>query len=180
MRAGEELVGRYRLATLLGQGGMGEVWRALDLRLDREVAVKVMLLTSVGQTVGEAMGRFYREGKAAARLNHPNIADIYDMGDHQGLSYLVLELLPGPDLATLLKQHPGGLPIEAALEYGAQAAEGLTAAHAAGVIHRDIKPSNLILDQQGRVKVCDFGIARIEEATRNASPAPSPTWSTRR
>jgi hypothetical protein len=148
---------------------MGEVWRARDLRLDRDVAVKVMLLRATSEATRLALARFGREGKAAARLSHPHIADVHDIDDHEGQPFLVLPLLPGPDLATLLEQHPGGLPVRQALEYCAQAADGLAAAHAAGVIHRDVKPANLILDQQGRVKVCDFGIARLEDATAGLS-----------
>ncbi|HEU5025491.1 MAG TPA: DNA translocase FtsK [Spirillospora sp.] len=169
MRAGEELAGRYLLVRRLGQGAMGEVWQARDLRLDRNVAVKVMLLRATSEATRLALARFGREGKAAARLSHPHIADVHDIDDHDGQPFLVLPLLPGPDLATLLEQHPGGLPVQRALEYCAQAADGLAAAHAAGVIHRDVKPANLILDQQGRVKVCDFGIARLEDATAGLS-----------
>ncbi|MEU9019735.1 DNA translocase FtsK [Actinomadura sp. NPDC048394] len=169
MRAGEELARRYLLVRPLGQGAMGEVWQARDLRLDRDVAVKVMLLRATSEATRLALARFGREGKAAARLSHPHIADVHDIDDHEGRPFLVLPLLPGPDLATLLEQHPGGLPVRQALEYCAQAADGLAAAHAAGVIHRDVKPANLILDQQGRVKVCDFGIARLEDATAGLS-----------
>jgi serine/threonine protein kinase len=165
MQAGDELAGRYRLAGLLGHGAMGEVWRATDLNLERDVAVKVITANWIGEAMKEALARFRREGKAAARLNHPCIADVYDLGDHQGKPFLVLELLTGPDLATLLRRHPDGLPVKQALEYGAQAAEGLAVAHAAGIVHRDVKPSNLILDRQGTVKVCDFGIARLDGAT---------------
>ncbi|GAA0230408.1 hypothetical protein GCM10009527_028610 [Actinomadura nitritigenes] len=169
MRAGEELAGRYLLVRRLGQGAMGEVWQARDLRLDRHVAVKAMLVHGTGEAARLALARFGREGRAAARLSHPHIADVHDIGDHHGQPFLVLPLLPGPDLATLMEQHPGGLPVQQALEYCAQAADGLAAAHAAGVIHRDVKPANLILDQQGRVKVCDFGIARLEGATAGLS-----------
>lgn len=169
MRAGEELVGRYRLVELLGWGAMGEVWRATDLHLERDVAVKTMLANWAGEAQHAAMVRFRREGRAAARLNHPHIAAVHDVGEHAGQPFLVLELLPGPDLAGLLERHPGGLPVEQALEYGAQAAEGLAAAHEAGIVHRDVKPSNLVLDRHGKVKVCDFGIARLEGATAGLS-----------
>jgi hypothetical protein len=165
MRRGEELAGRYRLERLLGRGGMGEVWQALDLRLDRQVAVKVLLVEWSGEQLEKVLARFRREGKAAARLNHPRIATVYDSDTHQGWPFLVLELLAGPDLAALLDGYPGGLPIGMLLEYGAQAAEGLAAAHAMGVIHRDVKPSNLMLDGHGTLKICDFGIARLSGAT---------------
>lgn len=167
MRTGLELAGRYRLERRLGRGGMGEVWQALDLRLDRRVALKVLLgdWASAGEQMDQALARFRREGRSAARLKHPQIATVHDTGTHDGRPFLVLELLAGPDLATLLDDHPGGLPIGMALDHGAKAAEGLAAAHDAGVIHRDVKPSNLILDGDGVLKVCDFGIARLAGAT---------------
>lgn len=163
MKPWMELGGRYRLEQRLGRGGMGEVWRAVDLRLDRQVAVK--LLYVVAEHMDQARARFRREAKAAARLNHPRITAIHDIGEHQGRPFLVFELLSGPDLAALLRDHPDGLPIETALDYAAQAAEGLTHAHAAGVIHRDVKPSNLMLDGNTALKICDFGIARIDGST---------------
>ncbi|MCP2336436.1 serine/threonine-protein kinase [Actinomadura rupiterrae] len=162
------MAGRYRLVELLGRGGMGEVWRALDLTLDRSVAVKVLL---GGRSQDEALARFRVEAKAAARLDHPRIALLYDIAEHGGLPFLVLALLPGPDLAAELDAHQGGLPVERVLEYGAQAAEGLAAAHAAGVIHRDVKPSNLMLDGNGGIKICDFGIARLEDGSMRLTPS---------
>ncbi|MFI6517534.1 serine/threonine-protein kinase [Spirillospora sp. NPDC050679] len=169
MRAGQEMAGRYRLEQRLGRGGMGEVWRALDLRLDRHVALKVLLVNWTGEQMDQALARFRREGRSAARLNHPQIATVHDTGTHDGQPFLVLELLAGPDLATLLDRHPGGLPIKMALDHGAKAAEGLAAAHEAGVIHRDVKPSNLMLDGNGTLKICDFGIARLAGATAGLS-----------
>ncbi|MFB4309566.1 serine/threonine-protein kinase [Actinomadura sp. GTD37] len=169
MRTGQELAGRYRLEQRLGRGGMGEVWRALDLRLDRRVALKVLLVDWTGEQMDQALARFRREGRAAARLNHPRIATVHDTGASDGRPFLVLELLAGPDLATLLDDHPGGLPIGTVLDHGAKAAEGLAAAHEAGVIHRDVKPSNLMLDGDGTLKICDFGIARLSGATAGLS-----------
>lgn len=166
MEAGQELAGRYRLDRRLGHGGMGEVWSATDLRLDRAVAIKVMLVDMTGERAGVALAWFRREGKATARLNHPHIAVIHDAGEHDAHPYLVMELIRGPDLRKLLRDAPGGLPVEVALEYAVQAAEGLAAAHAAGVIHRDVSPANLLLDQAGRVKVCDFGIAALKDGTK--------------
>ncbi|MFD7838833.1 protein kinase [Streptomyces sp. NPDC059761] len=165
MEAGHELAGRYRLQQRLGHGGMGEVWRALDLTLDRPVAVKTLLANRGDDRWHQALARFRREAKAVARLNHPRVAAIHDLAEHHDPPFLVLELLAGPDLAAHLRAHPGGLSIDTVLEYGAQTAEGLAAAHAAGVIHRDIKPHNLMLDGSGTVKVCDFGIARLDDAT---------------
>jgi hypothetical protein len=170
MQAGEVFAGRFMLAEQLGSGSMGEVWRATDRELDRLVAVKVLHLAG-GNPSRESVERFRREGKAIARLEHPHVARVYDVGEHEGRPFLVLELLIGPDLETLLEQHPGGLPVEEAVDYAIQAVEGLTAAHDAGVIHRDVKPANLILDEHGHVRVCDFGVARLEGATTGLSMA---------
>ncbi|GAA3946464.1 hypothetical protein GCM10023085_30790 [Actinomadura viridis] len=172
MRPGAELAGRYRLEELLGRGGMGEVWRGFDLSLERPVALKVLLADwSDEREMASAMARFRREGKAAARLSHPSIATVHDVGHEGGCPFLVLELLTGQDLRRVLARHPRGLPIEQVLDYGAQTAEGLAAAHAAGVVHRDIKPANLMLLPGGRVKICDFGIARLKGATAGLSAA---------
>ncbi|MDI2131346.1 protein kinase domain-containing protein [Yinghuangia seranimata] len=163
--AGDELAGRYRLQRRLGNGAMGEVWRALDLTLDRRVAVKTLLAGKADDQWHRALARFRREAKAGARFSHPRIAAVHDFVEHQDPPFLVLELLAGPDLAAHLREHPAGLPMNTVLEYGAQAAEGLAAAHTAGVVHRDIKPHNLMLDDSGAVKICDFGIARLDDAT---------------
>ncbi|MEU5990418.1 protein kinase [Spirillospora sp. NPDC047418] len=163
---GALVAGRYRVSELLGEGGMGQVWRGEDLRLERPVAVKVLQPHLMHGSVRErALSRFEREGRAAARLVHRNIAAVHDVGEHDGLPYLVLEYLHGPDLKGLLDRHPGGLRVEQVLRFGAQAAEGLAAAHAAGIVHRDVKPHNLMLAADGTVKVCDFGIARLQGAT---------------
>ncbi|MEV5826037.1 DNA translocase FtsK [Spirillospora sp. NPDC052242] len=170
VQPGLELAGRYRLDELLGRGGMGEVWRGLDLALDRPVAVKVLLRDRHDEPeAARAMARFRREGRAAARLSHPAIAAVHDVGEDDGRPFLVLELLDGRNLREVLSRHPGGLPVERVADYGAQTAAGLAAAHAAGVVHRDIKPANLILLPDGRVKICDFGIARLEGATAGLS-----------
>nr|BFE27834.1 hypothetical protein GCM10010200_000850 [Actinomadura rugatobispora] len=164
--AGAVVAGRYRVVELLGEGGMGQVWRGEDVRLERAVAVKVLLPHLLhGQVREQALSRFEREGRAAARLSHPNIAAVYDVGEHEGQPYLVLEYLRGRDLKSLLREHPQGLPVEDALSYGAQAAEGLATAHAAGIVHRDVKPANLMLGGDGAVRICDFGIARLHGAT---------------
>jgi serine/threonine protein kinase len=115
MRAGEVFAGRFMLAERLGSGSMGEVWRATDRELDRVVAVKILQLAG-GNPSRESVERFRREGKAIARLKHPHVARVYDVSDYEGRLFLVLELLTGPDLETLLKQHPGGLPVEGSRE----------------------------------------------------------------
>ena len=151
-------LGRYTELTLLGQGGMGAVYRAFDPSLQRTVAIKVML----GQNP-EFLARFEREARAVAKLSHPNVVQVYDFGrDEQNNPYFVMELLPGRSLDSLLKEK-GPLPALKVVDVLRQAAEGLQAAHAVGIVHRDIKPHNLMLDDQGNVKLVDFGIARILE-----------------
>ncbi len=165
MKTGQRLAGRYEIQDLLGQGGMGEVWRARDLTLDRPVAVKTLSPHLSGDELQESLPRFQREGRAAARLNHPSIATIFDAGEHDGQLFMVLEFVAGEDLRRVLAGQPAGLPVDQVLDIGAQVAEGLAVAHEAGVVHRDIKPANIMLLSRGRVKVCDFGIARLEGVT---------------
>ncbi|MEQ7125734.1 protein kinase [Actinopolymorpha sp. B11F2] len=157
-------VGRYRLDELLSRGGMGEVWRAFDTTLGRPVAVKLL---RAGLTDAADKKRFVREARSAAQLSHPNVVAIFDVGDWLGSSYLVMELLEGKTLAEELADN-GPLPIADVRDLGAQAAAGLMAAHAAGVVHRDVKPSNLVRTREGTLKVVDFGIARVlnEASTR--------------
>ena len=146
----------YRILSTLGEGGMGEVYRAHDERLDRDVAVKV-LPSSVAQD-SERIARFEREAKAVARLDHPNILAIHDFGTEEGVTYSVTELLEGETLRERLVG--GGLGWRKAAEIGASLADGLAAAHGAGIIHRDLKPDNVFLTSDGRVKILDFGLAR--------------------
>jgi serine/threonine protein kinase len=168
MRSGLELVGRYRLEGPLGQGGMGEVWQGVDLRMRRPVAVKILPLSGAADEA--AMTRFRREAENAAALNHPGITTVHDIGDHNDgglrLLFLVMELMRGRDLASVLKDHPDGLPIAQVTDWAVQILDALAAAHRHGVVHRDIKPANLFLTDDGRVKVCDFGISRLADATQ--------------
>ncbi|MEV6108744.1 protein kinase [Streptomyces sp. NPDC051940] len=157
MQAGEWLAGRYRLDARLGRGGMGEVWRGFDASLDRDVAVKLL---PDAPAEDETVARFRREALIGARLQHPGITVVHDVGRHDDRLFLVMELLHGSDLAALLARSPGGLPVPEAVTLAAQAAEALAAAHAGQVVHRDLKPANLFLLADGRLKVCDFGIAR--------------------
>ncbi|MFE4262659.1 protein kinase [Streptomyces sp. NPDC056883] len=159
---GDQLAGRYRLEQRLGKGGFGEVWRAHDTALDRAVAVKVLLETAMAD---EAVARFRREATIGARLQHPGITVVHDVGQEEGRLFIVMELLEGEDLRSTLSRVPGGLPVPVALELAAQAAEALAAAHERSVIHRDLKPANLFLMPGGRVKICDFGIAHSSDAT---------------
>lgn len=142
VRVGDQLAGRYRLDQRLGQGGMGEVWRAHDTALDRAVAVKVLLEAA---TNDEVVARFRREATIGARLQHPGITVVHDVGQEEGRLFIVMELLPGEDLRSALAREPGGLAVEVALELAAQTAEALAAAHERSVIHRDLKPANLFL-----------------------------------
>jgi len=155
--AGRQL-GHYQLLALLGAGGMGEVYRARDTQLDREVAVKI-LPPHLAQNA-EALARFKREARAVAALSHPNILTIYDFGTEQGVSYAVMELLAGETLRARLSRT--SVPWREAVEIGIAVAEGLAAAHAKGITHRDLKPENLFLTSAGQVKILDFGLARVK------------------
>ncbi|MCY9783083.1 serine/threonine protein kinase [Nocardiopsis sp. EMB25] len=162
------LGGRYRLLTRLGQGGMGEVWRAVDDRLDRTVAVKLIRPGRVD--TDEVVARFHREARLTARLaGHPNVVILHDFGDDSGdgAVYAVMELVAGRSLTAVLREG-GPMPIARAAGLTAQAAAGLGAAHAAGIVHRDVKPGNLMVVEKGTsdgtVKVLDFGIASVTAA----------------
>jgi len=159
MQRGEQL-GPYEVLGAVGSGGMGEVYRARDSRLDREVAVKV--LTKDFAADPERLARFEREARAASALNHPNICTIHDVGEHEGLPYLVMELLEGQSLRELIAEGPA--EPSKILDVGAGVADALAEAHEAGIVHRDIKPDNIFLTARGQAKVLDFGIARIDEA----------------
>ncbi|MCM1968016.1 serine/threonine-protein kinase [Streptomyces sp. G1] len=162
MRVGDQLAGRYRLDRQLGQGGMGEVWRAYDTALDRAVAVKLVREAVASE---EAVVRFRREATIGARLQHPGITVVHDVGQEAEQLFIVMELLAGEDLGQALQREPRGLPVAVAVELAAQTAEALAAAHELGVVHRDLKPPNLFLLPGGRLKICDFGIAHSADAT---------------
>ncbi|GAA4606664.1 hypothetical protein GCM10023195_24350 [Actinoallomurus liliacearum] len=163
LHRGLVLAGRYRLEDPLGRGAMGEVWRGVDLRLRRPVAVKFLPAHLLSDQ--HAVARFRREAEIAAGLQHPGITVMFDIERHDHLLFLVMELLQGSDLSSVLAGHTGGLPVDQVIALGVQIADALAAAHARGVVHRDIKPANLFLQNDGRVKICDFGIARLADAT---------------
>ena len=150
-------VGPYEIVASLGAGGMGEVYRARDPRLGREVAIKVLSTATPLSTA--QLRRFELEARAAGALNHPNVLGVHDVGDHDGAPYLVLELLEGETLRQRLRA--GALPPRKTLDYALQIARGLGAAHERGIVHRDLKPENLFLTRDGRLKILDFGLAKL-------------------
>ena len=150
-------LGPYEIQSLVGAGGMGEVYRARDARLDRTVAIKVLPPSFSADR--DRMQRFAQEARAAAALNHPNILSIFDIGDEQGSPYVVSELLEGETLRERLRS--GAISVRKAIEYGLQVARGLAAAHEKGIVHRDLKPENLFITSDGRVKILDFGLAKL-------------------
>ena len=150
-------LGQYEILSPLGAGSMGEVYRARDLQLNREVAIKI--LPSLVKTDPDRLARFEIEAKAAGALNHPNILSVYQMGTHDGAPYIVCELLEGKTLAESLRRGP--LPIRQAIQFGIQIAHGLSAAHEKGIVHRDLKPENLFVTKDGRIKILDFGLAKV-------------------
>ena len=166
LAAGTKL-GPYEILAPLGAGGMGEVYRARDERLKRDVAVKV--LPGSLSSDPERLKRFEHEAQAAGGLNHPNITAVYDVGQHDGAPYVVQELLEGETLRAALMRGP--LPSRKAIEYASQIARGLAAAHEKGVVHRDLKPENLFLTRDGRAKILDFGLAKLVQPEQDSGPA---------
>src|SRR5207248_8129208 len=153
-------LGPYELLAPLGAGGMGEVYRARDTRLGRDVAVKV--LPSAYSDDKERLQRFEQEACAASALNHPNILIVHDIGTHDGSPYIVSELLEGETMRQRMRGTT--LAQRRAIEYALQIAHGLAAAHEKGIIHRDLKPDNVFITNDGRVKILDFGIAKLTQA----------------
>ena len=155
----ETKLGEYEVKSLLASGGMGEVYCARDARLGRDVAIKV--LPSFLCTDSDRLRRFEQEARAAAALNHPNILAVFQMGTYEGAPYLVSELLEGETLREPIKR--GRLSVRKAIDYGVQIAHGLAAAHEKGIFHRDLKPENLFVTKDGRVKILDFGLAKLTQ-----------------
>src|ERR671928_993880 len=153
---------RYELEQKIGEGGMARVYRGRDTRLNRQVAVKVLHSHYAGDT--GFLQRFHHEAQAAANLRHPNVVDVYDVGQDGDIHYIVMEYVEGSDLKALIRQH-GALPIERAVQIAEDVARALEAAHRIGLVHRDVKPQNIIVGSGGQVKITDFGIAKSNLST---------------
>ncbi len=153
-------VSHYRILSRIGSGGMGEVYRARDSRLDRDVAIK--MLPSELSSDEDRLRRFEQEAKATSALNHPNILTVFDIGDEDGAPFIVAELLDGEELRSLVSEGP--IPLRKAIDYAQQIVSGLSAAHEKGIVHRDLKPENIFVTRDDRVKILDFGLAKLREA----------------
>ncbi|HMD32362.1 MAG TPA: serine/threonine-protein kinase, partial [Candidatus Acidoferrales bacterium] len=149
---------RYRIVSILGRGGMGEVYRADDLKLEQAVALKVLPEALANDK--EAQARFMREVRVARQVSHPNVCRVFDIGEADGLHFITMEYIDGEDLSTLLRRI-GRLPSDKALEIARQICAGLAAAHDAGLLHRDLKPANIMIDGRGKARVTDFGLAGL-------------------
>src|SRR5947207_1586534 len=167
-----QTISQYKVLSLLGEGGMGEVYRARDTSLGRDVAIKVLPVAYSEDA--ERLRRFEQEAQAVGALNHPNILVIHQIGTDDGAPYIVSELLEGE---TLRERMAGAaLPQRKAIDYGLQIAHGLASAHAKGIVHRDLKPENLFVTNDGRVKILDFGLAKLTgTADGNQSQTEVPT-----
>src|SRR5215510_10204821 len=170
LSAGSRL-GSYEIVAPLGAGGMGEVYRARDTRLGREVAIKV--LPEATATDPDRRQRFEQEARSASALNHPNILTIYDIGSTNGTVFIAMELVDGKTLRELVASGEP-LPTRKFLDVATQTADGLAKAHSAGIVHRDLKPENLMVSKDGFVKILDFGLAKlVEPSTQDASVLPT-------
>jgi eukaryotic-like serine/threonine-protein kinase len=170
LQIGQQL-GSYEITSLIGKGGMGEVYRGRDTKLKREVAIKV--LPEEFSRDADRISRFQREAEVLARLNHPNIAAIYDVQEAEGSRFLILELIEGETLADRIQRGP--IPVTEALSISKSICEALEAAHEKGIVHRDLKPSNVSITPDGKVKVLDFGLAKAMENAPSTVLSNSPT-----
>src|SRR6202795_2959380 len=165
-------LGHYEIRSKLGAGGMGEVYLAIDTRLDRKVALKVLPYDVAANQ--DRMRRFVQEAKAAAALNHPNIAHIYEIGESDGTNFIAMEFVDGETLRE--KIHQEQTELRKLLRFLQHAAEGLAKAHAAGIVHRDLKPDNIMITGDGHAKILDFGLVKLIEPTlpsRSGEPGSS-------
>jgi serine/threonine protein kinase len=157
------IIAHYRIEEKLGQGGMGVVYRALDTRLHRPVAIK--FLPAKSEAVQERRDRFLQEARSASALNHPNIVTIHEIGRHEETDFIVMEFVPGKTLHELI--HSRGLSLSETLKYAIQIADAMAIAHGAGIVHRDLKPANILIGDRGVVKIVDFGLAKRTEPIRD-------------
>ena len=155
----DTIISHYKILSEIGKGGMGEVYKAKDSRLDREVAIKILPPEFAGEK--DRLLRFEQEAKATSALNHPNILTVYDFGLHEGSSFIVAELLEGEELRDRLDE--GSISFRDTLNYARQIISGLAAAHEKGIVHRDLKPENIFITKDNRIKILDFGLAKIRE-----------------
>ena len=169
LAAGTRL-GPYEIIAVLGAGGMGEVYRARDTRLGREVAIKI--ISAAGASNPEHLRRFEQEARSASALSDSNIVSVFDVGEQDGVPYFASELVEGGDLRQ--KIGPDGVPLKRALEIAEQVASGLASAHEKGITHRDLKPENILLTKSGQAKIADFGLAKLAE-TPDAELSQMPT-----
>src|SRR5580658_6601601 len=153
-----ETVQNYRIVEILGQGGMGTVYKALDVRLSRFLALKFLVPERV---TAERKRRFFQEAKAASALNHPSIVHIYDIGQFEDADFIAMEYVEGRTLQQMLRDGP--MEIDDALRYSIQVADAMSVAHAANIVHRDLKPANVMVTARGLVKILDFGIAKLND-----------------
>src|SRR5258707_12962003 len=159
-------IAQYTIVSKIGEGGMGEVWRARDPRLGRDVAIKI--LPAEFATHADRLNRFEQEARATSALNHSNILTVYDIGTHEGSPYIVAELLEGEELRDRLDH--GQIPLRKAIDYVQQIVSGLSAAHEKGIVHRDLKPENLFITRDERIKILDFGIAKLTSSPQSNNP----------
>jgi len=164
-------IGQFRIESKIGEGGMGEVYRATDTRLDREVAIKLLPVSLTNDP--DRLARFELEAKATSALNHPNILTVFEIGSHDGSPYIVSELLEGRELRDLMDE--GSVSARKAVDYTRQIAKGLAAAHDKGIVHRDLKPENIFVSTAGHVKILDFGLAKLSISVKGASGSESET-----
>jgi serine/threonine protein kinase len=164
-------LGHFEILEKLGEGGMGVVYKARDTRLDRIVAIKILPADKVADR--DRRRRFAQEAKTASALNHPGIVTIHDITQHEGIDFIAMEFVPGRTLDRVIPRH--GLGLKETLDYGVQIAEALAVAHAAGIVHRDLKPSNVIVAEHGRIKVLDFGLAKLIDRVGMPASDDAPT-----
>jgi eukaryotic-like serine/threonine-protein kinase len=168
---GERQLGRYRIVSLLGAGGMGDVYDAIDTSLGRHVALKILKADAVADP--SRVSRFVQEARSAATLNHPHLVPIYEVGEDAGVHFIAMEKVDGATLRDRFASER--FTLGRALELMTQVTEAVAAAHAAGIIHRDLKPENIMVSRSGYVKVLDFGLAKLQPQTMLASDASAAT-----